>query len=49
MLHLLVSEKNASRPGQFVIKWIPNMLPLSKYGGMRMKLQYGHIKNDTEL
>lgn len=29
-----------------MIEWIPNTLPISKYGEMRIKLQFGHMKND---
>ncbi|XP_055324128.1 uncharacterized protein C2orf42 homolog isoform X2 [Sitodiplosis mosellana] len=48
-------DKNAkfqcksSKQGLFIIEWIPNALPISKYGEMRIKLQYGHMKNDTVL
>ncbi|XP_031633462.1 uncharacterized protein C2orf42 [Contarinia nasturtii] len=42
-------QHKANKQGLFVIEWIPNTLPISKYGEMRIQLQYGHMKNKTVL
>lgn len=39
-------NNKASKQGLFVIEWIPNTLPISKYGEMIIKLKFGHMKND---
>lgn len=35
--------------GLFVIEWIPNVLPKSKYGEMIIKFEYGHLKNNKPV
>lgn len=37
---------NSDKFGLFVIEWIPNVLPKSKFGEMRIILQFGHMKNN---
>lgn len=44
-LHQFQNNK-ASKQGLFAIEWIPNTLPISKHGEMRIKFKFGHMKND---
>lgn len=34
-------------PTPFLIEWIPDILPISKIGELRIRFEYGHVKNET--
>lgn len=37
-------------PTPFIIEWIPDILPVSKIGELRIRFEYGHQKsNGTKL
>ncbi|KAF7991527.1 hypothetical protein HCN44_008898 [Aphidius gifuensis] len=38
---------NQVEPTPFLIEWIPDILPISKIGELRIRFEYGHIKNMT--
>lgn len=43
---VMFQAKAAQRTGLFIIEWIPNVLPKSNYGEMRIKFQFGHMTNN---
>lgn len=36
---------NQKEPTPFIIEWIPDVLPKSHVGELRIKFQYGHQRN----
>ncbi|KAA0194026.1 hypothetical protein HAZT_HAZT006933 [Hyalella azteca] len=38
----------SAKPSPFVIEWIPDVLPLSKIGELRIKFEYEHIHNGVK-
>ena len=37
--------RDQKEPTPFVIEWIPDILPLSHIGELRLKFEYGHLRN----
>lgn len=40
------TSPNQREPTPFVIEWIPDLLPVSKIGELRIKFEFDHKKND---
>ena len=40
------TSPNQTEPTPFLIEWIPDILPISKIGELRIRFEFGHIKND---
>ncbi|KAL6434916.1 hypothetical protein ACFW04_005228 [Cataglyphis niger] len=41
------TSPNQVEPTPFLIEWIPDILPISKIGELRIRFEFGHVKNDT--
>ncbi|XP_032685892.1 uncharacterized protein C2orf42 homolog isoform X2 [Odontomachus brunneus] len=41
------TSPNQVEPTPFLIEWIPDILPISKIGELRIRFEYGHVKNAT--
>uniref|UniRef100_A0A670ZME1 Chromosome 2 open reading frame 42 n=1 Tax=Pseudonaja textilis TaxID=8673 RepID=A0A670ZME1_PSETE len=39
------TSPDQKEPTPFIIEWIPDILPLSKIGELRIKFEYGHYRN----
>ncbi|KAF7403926.1 hypothetical protein HZH68_006720 [Vespula germanica] len=37
---------NQVEPTPFLIEWIPDILPISKIGELRIRFEFGHVKNE---
>lgn len=46
---LIYFQGRTIKQGLFNIEWIPNILPKSQYGELRIQIQFGHMKNDTVI
>ena len=40
--HTVADQKE---PTPFIIEWIPDILPRSRIGELRLKFEYGHLRN----
>ncbi|XP_048507387.1 uncharacterized protein C2orf42 isoform X2 [Athalia rosae] len=40
------TSPNQIEPTPFLIEWIPDILPISKIGELRIRFEYGHVKNE---
>ncbi|XP_046752590.1 uncharacterized protein C2orf42 homolog isoform X1 [Diprion similis] len=40
------TSPNQIEPTPFLIEWIPDILPISKMGELRIRFEYGHVKNE---
>ncbi|XP_033208403.1 uncharacterized protein C2orf42 homolog [Belonocnema kinseyi] len=36
-----------AEPTPFMIEWIPDILPISKIGELRIRFEFGHVKNES--
>lgn len=46
MLWLCLGSSNEQKePTPFIIEWIPDILPKSRIGELRIKFEYGHQRN----
>lgn len=41
------TSPNQVEPTPFLIEWIPDILPISKIGELRIRFEFGHVKNET--
>ncbi|CAL7944359.1 unnamed protein product [Xylocopa violacea] len=41
------TSPNQIEPTPFLIEWIPDILPISKIGELRIRFEFGHVKNET--
>ncbi|OXU25333.1 hypothetical protein TSAR_000436 [Trichomalopsis sarcophagae] len=41
------TSPNQVQPTPFLIEWIPDILPISKIGELRIRFEFGHVKNET--
>ncbi|EFN86962.1 uncharacterized protein C2orf42 homolog [Harpegnathos saltator] len=41
------TSPNQVDPTPFLIEWIPDILPISKIGELRIRFEFGHVKNET--
>ncbi|XP_043272498.1 uncharacterized protein C2orf42 [Venturia canescens] len=41
------TSPNQIEPTPFLIEWIPDILPVSKIGELRIRFEFGHVKNET--
>lgn len=39
------TSPDQKEPTPFIIEWIPDILPQSKIGELRIKFEYGHYRN----
>ncbi|XP_011505254.1 PREDICTED: uncharacterized protein C2orf42 homolog isoform X2 [Ceratosolen solmsi marchali] len=41
------TSPNQVQPTPFLIEWIPDILPISKIGELRIRFEFGHVKNES--
>lgn len=41
------TSPNQVHPTPFSIEWIPDILPMSKIGELRIRFEFGHVKNES--
>ncbi|XP_035721986.1 uncharacterized protein C2orf42 homolog isoform X3 [Vespa mandarinia] len=41
------TSPNQVEPTPFLIEWIPDILPISKIGELRIRFEFGHVKNEA--
>lgn len=41
------TSPNQVQPTPFLIEWIPDVLPISKIGELRIKFEFGHVTNES--
>lgn len=46
---LLAFQISNERDGEFILEWIPFVLPKSKYGDLFIKFEYGHMRNGKNI
>lgn len=42
------TSPNQVQPTPFLIEWIPDILPISKIGELRIRFEFGHVRNESQ-